>query len=748
MPLMTDDEWATRVAQQAGIADVDAVKDVLAEAGLTAGRPPTGQHSLKVEGVYFAGVKLVRPATAGEGDAQAASTERPTAESGPADAADLERLPFAFHYLFKAANTPVTVFATDHKNDAGKSTILRVILWALRGTSHLQPDVRKAWLREAAVVLEVDNDRLLVQWRIHGGRPTGSIVALRPNAAIDWAALADDALLLAQAEIATLDDPSGDRWPANDATQHLVDNGHASVLSSFESEDEFKAASQNQMLPRLGLDAIPVWASRAGGVDSEDARLTSHGWSALSAAVAILDPAEGAVLGEEKMTASLILGLFLGSTWGPTSTSARWQLRRAQSQLAGLRRRLEEDQVARAAGLEELQAALAQARLGLSGFGSVPDAATVAAANDTANRDSIAAIRAKAETRQLAADLGEAERAVTSAEEDIHALEEAEATKRFWHSLRPSCCPRCDAKIDEEMWRREREGQCSLCSNDFEEREEPTDDAVDVAIENAPDEDSADELVVLREQLDALKLRVVEVDLLHEAARAEERRLAALADESARVRDGYDVNAASERHVLELRVFGLEARVEERTRVNNLVGQDAATGDTVPLAPQETLVTVLNAAESVARGLRDTEQRELLTKVSEVITRLGKQFGIRNLQTATLQANANLPVIKGSERANFGDLTPGERLRLRVALVVGLLEVGESSQAGRHPRLLIIDDITGHEVADADAIAMAQALAGVPDLQTICASTYGPELSAALAPGSVVMPPQGQEVQF
>lgn len=750
--LLSDDEWASRVADRAVINDVAAVKAVLEECGVSAGRPPAGQHSVKVEGVYFAGVKAHRP-TGAQGSVagtSAASPDDPEAEDGDAAGLDLEA--FAFHHSFKAAATPVTVFATNHKNEAGKSTILRVILWALRGTSNLQDDVEKKWLREAAVVLRIDNERLLVQWRIDEGRPEGAIVALRPAGDFDWTNLAKKGLVRAEEEINR--PGAADQWPAQSVTDQLVGNRHATVLASFETAAQFKSASEDQMLRRLGLEAIRTWAARTGAVDDNDGGLATHGWKSLSQAIAILNPSVVSVLGDEPRTAGLILSLFLGSTWGPTATNARWQMKRAQQLLAGLRRRLEVDRAARSADLEALEDELAQLTSELAAFGDVPDAETVMSTNDTANRDSIAASRAKSETWRLAAELGEAERAVAAVEEDLHALQEAEATKRFWHSLRPSCCPRCDAKVDEEMLRRELEGQCSLCSSNLGPEEEPDTGAVPVSVAVADDdydeEANTDELTVLQEQLEELRLRVIEIDAAHELARSEEARLVAVAEESARLRDTYDRNAASQRYALELKVVGLRARVEERTRVNDLASEGAATGNgtTVPLAPQETAVQVLVAAEALAKQYRDVEQRELLASVSAVITRLGKEFGVRNLQDAKLDGAAHLPVWKGAQRTNFGDLTPGERLRLRVALIVGLLEVGEASQTGRHPRLLIIDDITDHEVAHSDAVKMAQALATVPDLQVICASTYGPELEASLAPGSVIMPPAGQEVQF
>lgn len=130
----------------------------------------------------------------------------------------------------------------------------------------------------------------------------------------------------------------------------------------------------------------------------------------------------------------------------------------------------------------------------------------------------------------------------------------------------------------------------------------------------------------------------------------------------------------------------------------------------------------------------------MVKDVSDTMTALGVEFGIRNLERAELTANGWVKVTKGGgDVSKFGDINAGERLRLKVALVIGLLRAGDANGMGRHPGLLIVDDLTTHEVSPANAAAMARALADTADLQLITASTLGPTLRDAAGEDAVVM---------
>ena len=60
-------------------------------------------------------------------------------------------------------------------------------------------------------------------------------------------------------------------------------------------------------------------------------------------------------------------------------------------------------------------------------------------------------------------------------------------------------------------------------------------------------------------------------------------------------------------------------------------------------------------------------------------------------------------VIIGGAESNFGSLSPGEQLRLRIATLVALLRIGQTQGIGRFPALLLIDSPGSEEMVEADA---------------------------------------------
>lgn len=770
--ILSDRAWAELVAEKMGLsgeADIVRVQQVLTESGVSGGRPPSNQHRAQVEAIYFSGIKIVRD----DPEPVVADTD-PTAEasagavdddgapsSGGAHAAPVHETttaPFSFQHTF---DTSFTAFATDGENLTGKSAILGVILWGLRGTPPtptLQGDIRDNWLREAILVLNVDSTRIVIAWRIDGGRPEGAIYTVVGDASVDLSPLQSAGLASATTEwerareVGATTEPTEDGtdgpepivWPGVQLCNDLIGVGLLSRLAVFETHDEFEEAVADTLMERLELEALPVWQRRPGSVDDHDADVAYHGWKTVAQAMAIVDPTSRSVLGEHPFATNLLLSLFLGSRWAIPTMVARTQKARADQAVAGRRRRQEADAQVRKQSADKLEAELTAANGALAALGDVPAYLDVLAATDTAMADSLAEARAHAAYQQAATAYGTAGRDLETAEQNLHALAEAAATRRFWHSLRPSCCPRCDNTIDEDMWAREQEGQCSLCSNDFIETPETVE--VDPEfVEGDPEgdnEDNEDEIVALKLQVANQRRIAEEASDIEESRRLEYHALREAAASSAAALDELDQAASAERYSIEMRIARLEARIEER----NSIDTDATPTDE---NSDEFTAEVLKTALTYATDQRNLEQRQALAQVSEVITELGIEFGIRNLISARLGGNGHLPVVKGETRENFGDLAPGERLRLRIALIVGLLRAGRASGTSRHPGLLLIDDLTTHEMNHDDAASMAKRLADMPGLQVITASTYATTLKEAVGGrATIVSPSEGSDVMF
>lgn len=755
---MSESEWSEAVASAMGLEaaeDIERVANVLIEYGIRPGRPRS-PHRLKVLAVYFAGLKHVT-ATPDEGE---------DAESG----AYTETVPFAFVHEFSDG---FTAFATDRVNDAGKSTILGVVLWALHGAPPvptLQADVRSKWLREAAVLFDVDGVVHLTCWRIDGGVPRGAIYTLASYADVGLSQLrtaghaaaarerdttmASDGTHTEDADRAA-DDESADSkaadvevvWPATQLGAALTEAGRATPVVTFDNAGEFEAAVGNIMMARLDLEPVLVYAKNPGALDASDGSAIQHGWSALSQALSIIDPTAPTVLGEHPILIQHLMGVFLGSRWSHPTATAHRHLQKADGQLAAVKRRRDVDKAENEREIGEMNGQLAVLHLRLTEFGDVPPFDFVMEATARANSDAVAASQAYRRMLGAAGDYGEAARAHAAAERDLYALTEALATKRFFHSLRPSCCPRCDAQIDTDKWAREREGHCSLCDSEFlVSQSEDIPGESDSGLEEPPgdheSDDEEDQITALREQVAQLATRAEELSALHDAARDERERLDGVASQSARDLATLDRAVSEERYTVERQIARLEGRIAEREALSSSA-DDASDGSGLAFARD-----VFAAAKKLAIARRDEEQGETVRLVSEVLTKLGYEFGIRNLEKATLRANGHLPVVKGGQDEKFSGLNAGERLRLKIALIVGLLSAGSETGRGRHPGLLVVDDLTTHEINPEDAAKIAASLSTIEGLQFLTASTLGPMLSDVVGSGRVVMPPEGEVVLF
>ncbi|MFF2830929.1 hypothetical protein ACFVSK_04125 [Cellulosimicrobium cellulans] len=733
---MSDAEWAESVTLEAGLdaSDADRVAAVLAEAGVASGRTTVGAHSLSVTEVYFAGVKVLRDSDSGANE--------PTSE----EAFGTVRLPFAFHHRFGSG---MTVFATDGVNLAGKSTILGVLLWGIRGsvTSPTLPeDVYQSWLREAVVTLNVDSSTILVRWRVTDGRPSGEVSIVAADVDCGLASLRDEALERASNEIAGA--TADVWWPAEQLLDQLTRGAAVRPLVSFENAAQFEAAMAAVLMPRLDLEPVRLWQRNAGALDAEDGTVAEHGWKTLSQALTVLDPTRSSVLGETPIITNQLLAVFLGSGWSGPVITARWQLKKVEATLAALRRRADGDQQARVDAIDTLEQALLEAKERLLGLGSAPTHHDLTAATQRATRDAVALGRANSAAVEAANEHEGAQQRLGEAQADLHALAEAAATRRFWHSLRPSCCPRCDRQIDDSQWAREQHGHCSLCDSELAELtqvevgvEAGSESDDEVAALDGDDEDQEDESAALANHVSQLERLVGEAFVRREAASDALAVAKVAAADSVAVLERLDSAAAADRQAIEREVAVLEGRIAERRQI---IGPEDPRQ-----ASAEFVAKILRAADALATAERDAENADAIERVSQTILRLGIEYGIPSLVSAQLKANGHLVTTKGDTPSNFGSLPPGERLRLRVALIIGLLEVGAATGAGRHPGLLVIDDLTSHELSHDAAERMARNLSSLDGLQVITASTYGPLLATAVqANGEVVGPPAGQRYMF
>lgn len=158
-------------------------------------------------------------------------------------------------------------------------------------------------------------------------------------------------------------------------------------------------------------------------------------------------------------------------------------------------------------------------------------------------------------------------------------------------------------------------------------------------------------------------------------------------------------------------------------------------------------VVVLNAASEILKDEIAQVSATLYSDLSDATRDLALAFGIGELEDIKIKGNGNMDVTKGGgARSSFSSQSPGERLRLRYALVVAMLRTARTRDIAGHPGLLLLDSLKAEEVQDDHAQTLLQGLvtaaAEEPGLQ-ILVTTADKTLAASVSgvSGTIVPKP-------
>ncbi|MDX3064361.1 MULTISPECIES: hypothetical protein [Streptomyces] len=667
------EEWLEEIAEAAG-QELEVVKAVLAEHGV---RPQTAlprPHSLRVTEVEFEGV---RPAPAVEHDGDAGAQGDP------------------FHFQWKLG-PGVWCLASSGKNEAGKSSVLEIVLWCLRGRSGLQRDVQ-SWLRRVRTEFVLDDETLVVEMTVSNSKPAGTVVS--------------------------------------------KDSGVA--LFSFDNAAVFEELMDAFMLERLGLEPLRTQQKRPEGVDGPP--LTGElSWPAYASALHINRSGLGHLLGNEARNAlpTRLLELFLGAPWAATMVSAAVAQKLVAAQLSAAKARAQAEADERQSKIDELDRSLQQAQERLDTLPDLGQNAVDLNASYQALTEATGAAgtaqRELAEARTQHDDLEQQRQSLAAL---VHAAHEAALAKAFFHTLKPTVCPRCDAQVTQSQWAREDEGHCSLCTSALR--------PATVQYDGTPaDEDGLDDVdddQELRQTLAQVQQAVetAAAALADKQAKATET-AAALGQAQSALQDALDRPAAGDRRAAELEVARLRGALDERR------GRFDDLDDPAGLAPLQRDQDILKAAEKAAHARRTQALKEVLQAVQTDIVTMGRQLGLEMLEAVELGTSATLKVWKGGQHQPYGSLTEGEQLRLKIVTTTALLRHGIRTGVGRHPGLLIIDSPGAEEVDRGDLELMLQGLVQLtetaPQLQVVIATARGQEVASVIPADQLRLAPAGERL--
>jgi energy-coupling factor transporter ATP-binding protein EcfA2 len=437
----------------------------------------------------------------------------------------------------------------------------------------------------------------------------------------------------------------------------------------------------------------------------------SHGWPAIATSFFVNGPGK-AVFGEVTVDGMplRLLQLFMGLPWISTYSAASTALKKVQAEKKELpgasdhtKRRLTE----RLNAVEqELKGARSRARPGsdrnrLRQSLMRHDASLVAL--QTRIDDG------RAQVAALKQQLAVASTSLAEAKRTLQQVKDENAAGYVFRQLRPVCCPSCDAGIDQRRYEAvDADESCALCGMVQPEPDDSEDTRIDDLLADVRDAEQT--VARLNAELKAAERRLREAQ--------EERTTTLKAVEAIQGELSSDEDSG-----LELEIRGLEAQA---TQLRELMAEEQPTAAGADDEP------VLKEAEKATKALFDTMQRDILKEVSEELTKLSQRFGVKNVETMEWSPNNVLTIIQGKTKTTFSELAPGEKLRVRIAAALAVIEVSRRRHFGRHPGLLVLDSPAAQEMTAADfASLMASvqdALNEAEDIQIIVGAVARPEL--------------------
>ncbi|SKC74625.1 large ATP-binding protein [Paraburkholderia hospita] len=555
----------------------------------------------------------------------------------------------AFTFSWTSLDHGLWAMLSEH-NLRGKSTIIEIVRWMIRGRpSNNLQDDVRRWVHAVRLGFLLDSDQYEIVAKTQG-EPIGSLCRIR-------------------APIATGGEPE------------------RTVLADFATDGEFEAVMADFFMRTFAMDPISSW--RQGKED--EGQSVSHSWVAFSGAM-FIGTNYDVLLGDMPVATGLtsrLMQMYLGVPWVSTLAAAKTAHQLVEQAVQVSARKNEQGKEAINARIANISAQLSEKRAELA---KIP--------SDEAVRNAINADTTElADVRRQERGMAEhAERAVAALRDltavyqeerrDLQTHMDAMSATAVFRRLEPKCCPRCDHTISKAKKALESSTHsCSVCGEsitnsedgeaikvDLQERVAASEAAVTRA--SAKKEEAESELTALRRKIDLLQGRL----------------------ESA----SKELDSAVRRQEAAVAVAVLEGRLEEAS-ISPASQADDRSGEL------KILSAVVAETEVRVKAVRDG----LLTDVSARLVEYAKAFGMENLSEASLKGNATLSLVKGGVPTSYGKVTEGEKLRLKVATVLAMIEIAEARGIGRHPGLLMIDSPAAQEVSPVDVDHLVAGLQAV-----------------------------------
>lgn len=550
-------------------------------------------------------------------------------------------------------------------NLRGKSSIVELLLWSVSGRCAVFSVAVRRWIEHVEVDWVVGAETLRVAFDADNGEVSNGAVTVIEE-----------------------------------------DGSGSTVIATFGDAETFEDAMNSVMLSRLRLESFTV--SQAG-------KPVTHKWASYVNALWVRPKDLKSIIGKEATLSVRLMQMFIGTDWVPvlaTASTVAGSLE-AEQKVAAERKKTATDAMAGSRVEAQKVVKAVEAKIAALPKGT-PDPAKFAQANgrigDLVRKMHM--LETQLLRQSVAADT--VRQQLKAARARHHTEYEHALLTKFFHQMEPTVCPRCTAGVTDERRAAEPdEHKCSVCTSDLNlealKANVVVADSVDDAVATALVEATA----AVSEKAGEEPAPKTEIEALGEAGERVEAVMVGLREQIDVLQVTHDelvaettLDATLSQAVEDRRLLDIEL-----ARAEGAVQALAAPVPPVDVSPVDPVqLGVAEAAEKVLSSWVKGHQDPLLTKISSEIERLVVNFGADSLSNIKLDGAANMSLRQNGDPTTYGQVTPGEQLRLKIAAVIALIKHGYGEGIGRHPGFLLLDSPAAEEMPDGDLATMVAAL--------------------------------------
>lgn len=259
-------------------------------------------------------------------------------------------------------------------------------------------------------------------------------------------------------------------------------------------------------------------------------------------------------------------------------------------------------------------------------------------------------------------------------------LEERNAGLVF-RKLQPVCCPSCESTRFRDADKfTSTDGGCPLCKDDASKQEIVT----------------ASEDLNLSAEVDAAETNVKTLDT-EILGLANERVLQSDSLASTLNNQGELKKKISDAHAL-------SAKAIKRNALDMAIKQLESAMSALPADIQDVdqiAIKVMSETNKATKLMFSKQEAQLFSSASQVMKEIAEKLGVKHLKSVQW-TSTKTEIHIADTVTTYSNLSPGEKLRFRIAASITIAKISAQTGQGRHPGILFFDSAKSEEITDHD----------------------------------------------